>query len=130
MAGVGRPPIDQHITFVYTRDGAAAWRFYGEVLGLELVLDQGACRIYRAVGAAYIGVCQCAEPKPAGGVILTIVTDAVEAWAARLRAHGVELVKGPVDNPAYRIHHLFAKDPDGHLIEVQRFWDPDWHRAG
>ncbi len=38
---------NQQITFVYTADLAASARFYGEQLGLPLVIDQGSCRIYR-----------------------------------------------------------------------------------
>jgi len=42
-------PIAEQITFLYTRDIAASARFYEEVLGLELALDQGGCRIYHMV---------------------------------------------------------------------------------
>ena len=39
--------FDQQITFLYTRDLAATARFYEDVLGLPLTVDQGDCRIYR-----------------------------------------------------------------------------------
>ena len=38
--------FDQLVTFLYTRDLEQSAVFYGETLGLPLVLDQGACRIY------------------------------------------------------------------------------------
>jgi len=41
------PPIDQQITFLYTRDLATTARFYEQVLGLPLAVDQGDCRITR-----------------------------------------------------------------------------------
>ena len=28
------------------------------------------------------------------------------------------------DNPPYRIYNAFVRDPTGHLLEIQRFWEP------
>ena len=83
-----RPPIDQQIVFIRSRDFGRATRFYEEVLDLPLVLDQGACRIYRVAGDAYLGVCR-AQPdqtSATGGVIMTFVTNAVSEWYERLLA--------------------------------------------
>ncbi len=123
------PPIDSQITFFYTEDGPTTWDFYERVVGLPLVLDQGGCRIYGVAGQAYVGFCQRQGKRPTEGALLTLVSDDVEGWAAHLRAHGVELVKEPAHNPEYGIFHLFAKDPNGYLLEVQRFDDPAWNRG-
>ena len=58
------------------------------------------------------------------GVILCLVTDSVDEWAERLTAEGVRLEKPPTLNPRYNIYHLFCRDPDGHLVEIQQFCDP------
>ena len=50
--------FDQQITFLYTRDLAATARFYEDVLGLPLTVDQGDCRIYRVSRDGYVGFCQ------------------------------------------------------------------------
>ena len=115
-------PIDAQITFVHVADLARSAAFYGDVLGLALARDQGACRIYRVTGGAYLGVCDHRPPEP-GGIILTLVSDDVDAWAARLVAAGHE-VDGPHANPRFAIYHCFVHDPDGHLVEIQRFDDP------
>ena len=62
-------PFDQQVTFLYTRDLGATARFYEQVLGLDLVLDQGTCRIYRISADGFLGFCQRAEApdRPAGG---------------------------------------------------------------
>jgi catechol 2,3-dioxygenase-like lactoylglutathione lyase family enzyme len=52
------------------------------------------------------------------------VTDRVDEWCAQLEREGVELVKEPADNPPYRIYNAFVRDPNGYLIEIQRFWEP------
>ena len=56
-----RLPIHQQITFLMVKDLEATARFYGELLELPLVVDQGSCRIYRVVGDAYIGFCERPE---------------------------------------------------------------------
>lgn len=118
-------PITQHVTFLDTRDLARTADFYERILGLRLARDQGACRIYHVCGGAYVGFCQRADaPHPAPHVTLTLVTDHVDEWFARLRAHGAEIVKAPADNPPYRIYNGFARDPSGYLVEIQRFWEP------
>jgi catechol 2,3-dioxygenase-like lactoylglutathione lyase family enzyme len=121
------PPIDQQVTFVYTRDLERSARFYAETLGLELVLDQGACRIFRVAGEAFLGV--CTDPARAvvpEGFTLTFVTPDVDAWHERLAAAGVAIEGPPAENTRFRIYNFFARDPDGYLIEFQRFLDPAW----
>lgn len=118
---------DGFIAFVCTADLERAHAFYAGALGLPLVLDQGTCRIYRVRPGAHIGVCRRADETPApGGLILTIVTDDVDGWYARLAAANQVLEGPPKRNDTYRIYHFFARDPDGRRIEVQRFLEPDW----
>lgn len=118
-------PLDAHITFLRVADIDRSHGFYAEGLGLPLVLDQGGCRIYRLNEGAYLGLCERDQPG-SSGVVVTIVTGKVDAWYNRFAAAGAEIEGQPQDNPDYRIYHFFARDPDGHLLEVQRFWDEDW----
>jgi catechol 2,3-dioxygenase-like lactoylglutathione lyase family enzyme len=117
--------IGQQITFLDTRDLASTADFYERVLRLRLARDQGSCRIYHVSGTSYVGFCQRADaPAVPPGVVLTLVTDHVDDWCAHLRRHGVEFVKEPADNQPYRIYNAFVRDPNGYLIEIQRFWEP------
>jgi catechol 2,3-dioxygenase-like lactoylglutathione lyase family enzyme len=118
--------FDAQITFCYTRNLSETARFYEETLGLELVLDQGACRIFRTVGDAFLGFCSREDATAASGVILTLVTDDVDGWYGRLSERGVVFEKAPVYNPEYHIYHCFLRDPSGYLVEIQRFEDPTW----
>lgn len=116
------PPIDQQITFLYTRDLAHTAHFYEAVMGLRLAVDQGDCRIYQVSGDGYLGFCQRASaPEQPQGVIITLVTDQVDAWYEHLRQHGVLFEKPPEHNPKYKIYHCFLRDPNGYLVEIQRF---------
>ena len=124
-------PIDAQITFVYTSDLARSARFYEGVLGLQLSLDQGSCRIYRVSGRqAYLGICQRAEsPEDVSGLIITFVTSDVDGWYERIVARGWKCEHPPRHNETYRIYHFFLRDPSGYLIEIQRFDREDWDQS-
>jgi len=123
------PSIDQQITFLYTTDLAKTAVFYEDVLGLELALDQGTCRIYHTSPNAFVGICKrdniVIDP---GNVIFTLVTQDVDEWFEMLKEKGVRFEKPPALNPRYQIYHCFLRDPNGYLIEIQRFEDSRWVR--
>lgn len=126
-----RPTIAQQVTFLYTADLPRTGVFYETILQLPLVLDQGACRIYATGGDAYLGFCRTLSQEAgagpaAGGVILTLVTPEVDAWHDYLRAHQVPIEKPPTHHTTFNIYQLFARDPNGYLLEFQTFLDPNW----
>jgi catechol 2,3-dioxygenase-like lactoylglutathione lyase family enzyme len=125
-----RPPVDQQVTFLYTRDLAATAAFYEDVLELPLVLDQGSCRIYRVSKDSFLGFCQRDEaPERPSGVTITLVTSEVNAWHHFLGAKGITFEKPPTRNPTYNIYHCFLRDPNGYLLEIQEFLDPTWPKV-
>lgn len=113
------------ITFCYTDNLPQTSEWYQRVLGLELVLDQGSCHIFRVVGQGFIGFC---TRKSVGinhdDLILTFVTDDVDGWYDRLRHHRAILSGEPERSEEYGIYHFFARDPNGYRIEIQRFLSP------
>lgn len=130
------PDIDEQITFLYTRNLKETAQFYEQILGLQLKLDQGSCKIYTITENSYLGFCQ----KPAAGstqqtgkeypdVIFTIVTQNVDQWYAFLDHQGILFEKPPAINPKYNIYHCFLRDPNGYLIEIQEFLDPNWKKT-
>jgi len=119
---VSTAAYDAQITFLHVADLARSADFYGGALGLDLARDQGACLVYRVADGAYLGICDHRPPSP-GGAIVTLVSDDVDGWAARLVAAGYD-VEGPSHNERFALYHLFVHDPDGHLVEIQRFDEP------
>jgi catechol 2,3-dioxygenase-like lactoylglutathione lyase family enzyme len=119
--------IDQQVTFLYTRDLAATAAFYENIISLKMALDQGVCRIYHVAGTSYVGFCERADAlQQTPDVIFTLVTQDVDGWYADLSAKGVQFDKPPQLNPTYNVYHCFLRDPNGYLIEIQRFNDPAW----
>lgn len=123
------PPIDSQITFLHTHDLEQTARFYEHIIGLELKLDQGTCRIYQVTQDSYLGFCQQAAASPpaepnARAVILTIVAADVDEWYQFLKEKGVRPEHAPAVNPDYNIYHFFLREPNGHVLEFQQFLHP------
>lgn len=116
--------FDGFVTFIRCVDLDRAQEFYGGLLGLELVLDQGACRIFRVSSSGFLGVCS-GDPAP-DGLIVTLVARDVRQRCDELARRGVTFEKPVTYNPDFDITHAFVRDPDGHLVEIQRFESADW----
>ena len=122
------PSIVQQVTWVYTEDLPGTARFYVETIGLELVLDQGGCRIFKTSATSFLGVCKVrpgrhVEPK---GVVITMVTPDVDAWHEVLKAKGVTILEPPAYHPSFDVYCFFAADPNGYKLEFQTFRSPAW----
>ena len=50
----------------------------------------------------------------------------VDAWLVGDIDRGGVIDIGPEHSATYAIHHAFLRDPDGNVLEIQRFDDPDW----
>ena len=120
---------DAQITFLGCADLARSRKFYESVIGLQLVVDQGSCLIFRVGSDAYLGVCEREGATPGVATIVTLVTDDVDGWCDRIVRAGGELGARPAHNDTYGIYHAFLRDPDGHTLEIQRFDDPNWASA-
>lgn len=122
-------PLDQQITFLSVADLERSSAFYSEILGLPLVLDQGDCRIFGVSASAFLGICRRQGIGDRAGVIVTLVTHDVDGWHERLTGAGVACVRPPIHNERYHLYQAFYRDPDGYLVEIQRFLDPEWRAA-
>jgi len=123
--------FDQQVTFLTVSDLDASAEFYQDTLGLPLVLDQGSCKIYQVSPDGFIGICETNDRMTVqtSGVIFTLVTQDVDDTYTRLKEKGVPFDHPPSENPKYNIYHCFLRDPDGHLLEIQRFNDPAWPKS-
>jgi catechol 2,3-dioxygenase-like lactoylglutathione lyase family enzyme len=118
--------ISAAITFLKTSDLEETTHFYRNILKLPLVLDQGPCRIFRILPGAYVGFCIQDTAPDNRDVILTLVLEDVDSVCTALEGAGVPIEVQPRYNEQYQIYQCFARDPNGYLIEIQRFHDPGW----
>ena len=117
---------DAFITFIYVADLERSDMFYRNMLGLALVTVQDVCNIYRVSASGYLGLCTHRPATAPDGIILTLVRDDVESYCEALQARGVEFEQPPTHSERFGITHAFLRDPDGNLIEIQRFDDSKW----
>ena len=116
--------FDQQIIFLTVSDLEASSKFYGDIFGFRMARDQGSCRIYHLSGNSYIGICEGDSPKEPTGSAQCWVTDNVDDCYETARKHGLDIMFPPRLNEKYQIYHFYLKDPDEHVIEIQRFMDP------
>lgn len=116
--------FEQQVVFLSVMDLEKSSMFYGGKLGLRLARDQGSCRIFHLSGSSYVGVCQGSKPRKQDGLTLTMVSDDVDGWYNRLQGQDVNIMHPPRLNEKYQIYHFYLEDPDGYIIEIQKFVDP------
>ena len=121
--------ISKMITFIYVSDMIESKKFYEEIVGFPLRLDQETCRIVETSqeGGGLLGYCAGGQnSSPADGLIITLVTTSVDEWYEYLSGCGVNIPEPPKLNQKYKVYHFFFTDPDGHKLEIQEFRDPAW----
>ena len=115
--------VEKVITFFYYRDLPAAMAFYEDVMGFDLAIDQGWCKIYQIGGAAHVGLVDEAKGmhksnrvKP---VQLCIRVADVDAWYTYARARALPDLSELFVNDQIGIRAFVFDDPEGYQIEMQ-----------
>jgi predicted enzyme related to lactoylglutathione lyase len=129
-AKVARPAslgVQANIVFLYYRDVPAAQRFYEDVIGLTLTVDQGFSKIYQVSPTSFIGLVDESQglhrASEAKAVTVSFVTEQIDEWYAYLQSKGVK-VRGPIGNAArHPTRGFVAYDPEGYYLEFERFLD-------
>lgn len=120
-------PIDSQVVFLYYEDLQAAATLYAETLGFEKTYESEGTMIYRTSASSYVGLVaegsgyhRVADEKP---VMVSLVTDAVDEWHARLRDAGVEIISEPADSERAPVRAFLVRDPGSYTIEFFRWLD-------
>ena len=119
--------VDATLVFLYYRDTARAQRFYEDILGLELVVEQAFTNIYRISPTSFVGLVDEARGMHRASenkaVTLSFITDEVDAWYDYLVSRGVEM-RGPLrDSSNHPTRGFVAFDPEGYFLEFETFLD-------
>ncbi|NQZ72871.1 MAG: VOC family protein [Dinoroseobacter sp.] len=111
------------ITFLYYRDLPAAMTFYKDIMGFELVIDQGWSKIYKIAEGAHVGLVdetrgmnKWAPTKP---VQLCVRVEDVDGWHDYARARKLKNLSELFENQALGIRAFVFEDPEGYQIEIQ-----------
>jgi len=106
------------VTNIATDDVAAAKRFYGDVLGLDVVMDHGWIVTYAADAQARVQIAFATEGGSGTPVPdLSIEVDDVDATLERCVAAGFAIEYGPADEE-WGVRRFFVRDPYGRLVNI------------
>ena len=115
------PSIASSTTMFYYDDIGPASHFYGEVLGLEKTLDWEWVRFFSTGPASSVGVVTVGDGawhqvQDRNSVMLSLVTDDVDAWYERLvDRDDVTFLKDIRDGGGIR--SFLLEDPGGYTVE-------------
>ena len=115
--------VEKLITFLYYKNLAQAMRFYEDVLGFKLAIDQGWCKIYGVSADGYVGLVDetrgMHKAHPVKPVQICMRVSDVDAWHAHLKGLEVEGLTEPRSSRELRIRAFVCYDPEGYQIEIQ-----------
>ena len=117
--------IQANNALYYYHDLPRATRFYQELLGFELVEDYGVAKLFQVAASSYlmlidgsIGRHSADEPKT---VTTAFITDELEGWYDYLLAQAVPMRWEFNYKPGKPHDGFVAIDPEGYLLEFERF---------
>ena len=116
--------VEKLITFLYYKDLPKAMRFYEDVLGFKVAIDQGWCKIYGVSADGYVGLVDetrgMHKAHPVKPVQICMRVPDVDAWHAYLKGLGVEGLTAAA-HPAANSGSgpLYSTIRKGYQIEIQ-----------
>ncbi len=110
--------VHRIVANIATDDPAAAKRFYGDVLGLDVVMDHGWIVTYAADAQARVQIAFATEGGSGTPVPdLSIEVDDVDAALERCITAGFAIEYGPADEE-WGVRRFFVRDPYGRLVNI------------
>ena len=110
--------VKRIVANIATADIAAAKRFYGDVLGLEVVMDHGWIATYGNHAAMTVQVSFASEGGSGTAVPdLSIEVDDVDEALALMHGAGFAVEYGPADEP-WGVRRFYVRDPFGRLVNI------------
>jgi catechol 2,3-dioxygenase-like lactoylglutathione lyase family enzyme len=122
-------PIQSQVIFLYYKEMDPIASFFADVMGFELVEDQGWAKLYRTGGNAFVGAVSGErgfhQPQEKNAVMITLVVDDVPGWYEYLQGQGVKLLSEVGQSAEIQVRGFFFEDPGGYVFEIQQFLKPE-----
>lgn len=116
---------------LYYKDLSAVVPFYEDTLALRKTFDQDWSKIYQLTPTSFVGLIQESDgsfhrAQPDNAVMLSIVTEEVDAWYARFKAdERTTFIKHLYKNENAPIRAFLVRDPGGYTVEVFQWLEVD-----
>jgi predicted enzyme related to lactoylglutathione lyase len=125
MQRPGKLSVQANIVWLYYRDVPAAQRFYNELLGLEMVVDQGFAKVYQVSPTSFVGLVDESQglhrASPTKPVTVSFVTEQIDEWYEWLVSKGAQIKRPLSSSERLPIRGFVALDPEGYYLEFERF---------
>ncbi|OBU67975.1 glyoxalase [Stenotrophomonas maltophilia] len=110
--------VKRIVANIATQDPTRAAAFYGDLLGMPVIMDHGWIITHGGQGGALAQVSFASEggggtPVPD----LSIEVDDLQVVLDRMQAAGIALEYGPADEP-WGVRRFFVRDPFGRLLNI------------
>ena len=110
--------VKRIVTDIVAGDPAAAWSFYQDLLGLDVLMDLGwvltlGSSTKMSVQVSFMKEGGSGAPAPD----LSIEVDDLDAALSRMREAGIKIVYGPAKEP-WGVRRFFVRDPFGKLVNL------------
>ena len=110
--------VKRIVSNIRTTDVGAARRFYGDLLGLDQLMDLGWIATYGSAEKMTVQVSFATEGGSGTPVPdLSIEVDDVDAMLDKLVAACIEIEYGPADEP-WGVRRFYVRDPFGKLVNI------------
>lgn len=110
--------VKRIVADVAVSDPAAAKGFYGDILGLEVLMDHGFIATYGSSEQMSLQVSFLREGGSGAPVPdLSIEVDDLDTALQRMKKAKIEIVYGPVLEP-WGVRRFFVRDPFGKLVNI------------
>ena len=129
-AGNGRPAhlgFQGNVFWLYYDDLVAAEQFYGQVMGLPLLVDQGFAKLFGSSATGFVGLVDGAQGlhtfSQEKAVIVSFLTSTLSIWFEHLMQAPVELVTPTIVTKNEALALFVAHDVGGYMLEFDTFLD-------
>jgi catechol 2,3-dioxygenase-like lactoylglutathione lyase family enzyme len=110
--------VKRIVSNVATPDVGKASAFYGEILGLDVLMDLGWITTYGSSAKMAIQVSMMSEGGSGTAVPdMSIEVDNLEEALMRVRKAGIAIEYGPANEP-WGVRRFYVRDPFGKLINI------------
>jgi catechol 2,3-dioxygenase-like lactoylglutathione lyase family enzyme len=121
--------IQANIVWLYYRDLEAAQAFYEDVLGLDLVTDQGFAKVYACSLTGYVGLVDEAQGlhrfSVEKAVTLSFISSQIDEWYSYLKERKLAMRETLSDGESIPVRAFVTYDIAGYFLEFDWFYEDD-----
>jgi catechol 2,3-dioxygenase-like lactoylglutathione lyase family enzyme len=115
------------VLWLYYDDLPGMEDFWREMLGREVLVDQGWAKMYEVSSTGFLGLVDGSrglhQAEDLAGVTLSIITGEVEDWFDRAKSKSLPLRTEEIGDESGRVKVFVGYDPAGYFVEWDTFLD-------